>query len=234
MLGERDEPVLEQGQPMLHAGEAAAVADRLVERIAGRGGAEHLAVAAAEALDALLVEQRLGGRQQHEMVDRAGGALGRRHRSGAASRSRRRRNRGGAAVVPDGEEIDDAAAHGILAGVVHGVGADIAVRLEQRGRAGRWRSARPGARRATIWRMRKGVSVFWVTALIVVRTSCGPLGLPCSVEAGEALEAARSEGDGAVIGQAIPGGDVGRPPAPARNNGRCCSMASTICAVGAR
>ncbi len=60
MLGERDEALLEQRQPMLHAGEAATVADRLIEWIARRGSAEHLTIAAAEALDALFVQQRLG------------------------------------------------------------------------------------------------------------------------------------------------------------------------------
>jgi hypothetical protein len=56
VVEQRDQPVLEQWQPVLHAGEAAAVADCLVERVRCGVGAEQFTVAAAEALDAVLVE----------------------------------------------------------------------------------------------------------------------------------------------------------------------------------
>jgi hypothetical protein len=61
---------------VLHAGEPPPVADRLVERVAGGGGAEPLTVAAAKALDGVLVEQRLAGGKQQETVERSGRALG--------------------------------------------------------------------------------------------------------------------------------------------------------------
>ena len=60
---------------MFHARQPAAFADRLVQRIAGGGGAEFLAVAGAEALDRIFVEQGFGGGQEREAVDAADGAL---------------------------------------------------------------------------------------------------------------------------------------------------------------
>ena len=70
-----DEAVLQQGQPMFHAGKAPPVADRLIQRIGGGGGAESLAVARAEAFDGVLVQQSLAGGQQQMFVGGAGGAL---------------------------------------------------------------------------------------------------------------------------------------------------------------
>ncbi len=67
--------VLEQGQPMLHAGQPPAIADRLIERVAGRGCAELLAVAGAKALDRFLVQQGLAGGHQRERLGLAGTAL---------------------------------------------------------------------------------------------------------------------------------------------------------------
>src|SRR5689334_20041583 len=112
---------------MLHAGEATAVAHCLIERVAGGGGSEHLAVAAAEALDAVLVEQRFGGGEEHEMIDRTGGALiigveAAQSLDLVAEEIEPQR-----AGFAGGEEIDDAAAHRIFAGVMDGVGAHIAV-----------------------------------------------------------------------------------------------------------
>ena len=60
---------------MLHAGHPPAVGHRLVERVAGRVGAELLAVARAEALDRLLVEQRFRRRHQGEGLGLVGRAL---------------------------------------------------------------------------------------------------------------------------------------------------------------
>src|SRR5690606_22411666 len=76
MIEEGGEAVLEQGEPMLHPREAAAFGDSLIERVASRRCAELLAVAAAEALDALGVEQRFGGGEEGEaFVEAADGAL---------------------------------------------------------------------------------------------------------------------------------------------------------------
>ena len=60
---------------MFHAGKAPPVADRLIQRIGGGGGAESLAVARAEAFDGVLVQQSLAGGQQQMFVGGAGGAL---------------------------------------------------------------------------------------------------------------------------------------------------------------
>ena len=75
MIEQGRQPLFEQRQPMLHAGQPAALADRLVERVLGRARAEMLAVADAEALDAVLVEQGLARRHQGDRLGAAGGAL---------------------------------------------------------------------------------------------------------------------------------------------------------------
>src|SRR3546814_16300418 len=75
MVEQRRHLVFEQRQPVFHPRETAAVRNRLIERVAGRGRAEAFAVTAAEALDAVLVEQRFGCGQEGEAVDAAGGAL---------------------------------------------------------------------------------------------------------------------------------------------------------------
>lgn len=53
----RRQTILEQRKPMLHAGEAPAIAHRFVKRVLRGGRAEQLAISAAEALDAVFVEQ---------------------------------------------------------------------------------------------------------------------------------------------------------------------------------
>src|SRR3546814_18981443 len=77
MVEQRRHLVFEQRQPVFHPRETAAVRNRLIERVAGRGRAEAFAVTAAEALDAVLVEQRFGCGQGGEAVDAAGGETGR-------------------------------------------------------------------------------------------------------------------------------------------------------------
>ena len=133
MVEQRLEPLLEQRQPMFHAGQAAAFADRLVERVTRRGGAKGFAIAAAEALDAFLVQQRLGRGEEGEAGDLAGGTLvggieGAHALDLVTEEVEPKRLR-----LARGEEIDQATAHGIFAGVVHRIGAHIAVGGEQRG-----------------------------------------------------------------------------------------------------
>ncbi len=126
------QPLLEQRQPMLHARQPSPVADRLVERIARRSGAEALAVARAEAADAVLVEQRLARGEQGEALDAAGGALvagieGAHALDLVAEEIEPQRLLGSAR-----EEIDEPAAHRELARIADRVDADISVRLELR------------------------------------------------------------------------------------------------------
>ena len=65
---------MEQRQPVLHAGMAAAFADRLVERVVG-GGAERLHIAGAEAADGLAGELKFRDRHQIERAQRIHRAL---------------------------------------------------------------------------------------------------------------------------------------------------------------
>ena len=76
MIEQRDQPVLEQRQPMLHARQPPPVADRLIQRIGSGIGAELLTVTGAEALDAVLVEQGFAGGQQQMLGHHPGRALG--------------------------------------------------------------------------------------------------------------------------------------------------------------
>ncbi len=60
---------------MLHPRLPPPFGHRLVERVGGGVRPEAFAVAGAETLDRLLVQQRLAGGQQRELGDVAGGAL---------------------------------------------------------------------------------------------------------------------------------------------------------------
>ena len=191
---------------MLHAGEAAAVADRLIERIAGRGRAEALAIAAAEALDAVLVEQRFGGGQQGEAVDPAGGALVGGIEGADALDLVAEEIEAQRLLLARWEQIDQAAAHREFAGIGDGLGADIAIGLEQRGEpvaadplAGRERARRAGG-------CGTASACAGVAALAVVTSSCGALGrLLEPVERRQPLGHDAQRRRGAVIGQAVPG-----------------------------
>ena len=134
MVEQRRQFVFEQRQPMLHAGKATPIADRLVQWIAGRGRTELVAIARAEALDRFLVEQRLGRGQQREAVDPAGGTLilgaERTYRLDLVAEEVEAQR----LLFPARIQVDDAAAHGIFALIVDGFGAHIAVCLEQLGK----------------------------------------------------------------------------------------------------
>ena len=135
IVEQRRQPLLEQGQPVFHPGQPPAFADRLVKRVLGGGGAEAFAVAQAEPLDAVLVEQRLACGQQEMAVER----------SGAHLRGRIERAQGFDLVAeeiepkpllePAGKDVDDRAPDRELAGVDHGVGAAISLPAQQRGEA---------------------------------------------------------------------------------------------------
>ena len=131
VVEQRAELLLEQRQPMLHPGEATAVRDRLVERIAGGIGAERLAIAGAEPLDAVLVEQSFGGGHQGEGLGRAGGALV------GGVEATHRLNLVAEEIEPDRAafarrvEIDQRAAHREVARIMDRVGALIAIGAEQ-------------------------------------------------------------------------------------------------------
>ena len=76
IVEQRVEPVVEQRQPVLHAGMAAAFAHRLVEQVVRRRRAERRDIAGAEAPDGLGRELELGDRHEIERAQLVDGALG--------------------------------------------------------------------------------------------------------------------------------------------------------------
>ncbi len=143
MVEQRRHPLLEQRQPVLHPSQAPSVADGLVQRVLRGIGAEPLAVFRTEALDRVLGEQRFARRQQQVAVDRAGGPLGVRVEQPQRFELVVEEVEPQALVEPGGEDVEDRAAYGELAGVDHGVGARVALPLQQRGSGSRGRSACP-------------------------------------------------------------------------------------------
>ena len=69
MIEQGRQPILEQRQPVFHTRKPPPFADRFVKRVLRGIGAEQLAIAGAEALDAVLVQQRLAGGQEQMPVE---------------------------------------------------------------------------------------------------------------------------------------------------------------------
>ena len=190
---------------MVDAGDPPPVRHRLVDRIAGRGGAEQFAIGRAEALDAVLVEQGLGGGQQGEAVDPVDAALGGGIEAAHALDLVAEEIEAQRLLLAGGEEVDQAAAHRELAGIAHRLGAAIAIGLEQ-GRepldvdplAGR----EPGDELADAERGQRplgggvdgGDEELRLRRLALQR-----------VQGGEPLGGRAQRGRAAVVGQAIPG-----------------------------
>ena len=220
MVEQRRQLVLEQREPMLHAGEAAAFADRLVERVAGRGGAEQVAVAAAEALDRFLVEQRFGRGEQGEAVEPAGGALVGGVEGADALDLVAEEVEAERLLLAGREQVDEAAADRELALIVDGVGADVAVGLEElreavavdplAGREGGDELADAERGDDALGRGVGGGEE---------ELRPGALGLQ-AVERGDALGHDAQAGRGAVVGEAVPGGKLHAPRRRARRRAR--------------
>jgi hypothetical protein len=175
-----DHALFEQGQPVLHARKAAPFADRLIERIARGIGAEPLAIAAAEALDRGFVEQGLAGREQQVGFDRLDRALGIGIEQAQRFQLVAKEIEAQPVVEPGRVNVEDRSAHRIFARIDHGIGARIALPLEQRDQA-LAPDLDAGRKQAGRSRMRNGVSVRWSTALIVVTSRCGvPSRLCCN------------------------------------------------------
>src|SRR5581483_8792206 len=130
IIEQRLQPLVEQRQPVLETGIALPGADRLVKRIVLANRAEQLAIARAEARDRRLIERRLADRLEREAVDARGADL--RHRIEAADRLDRVAEEIDAQRLlgPRREEIDDATAHRVLAGLAHRLGPAITVAIE--------------------------------------------------------------------------------------------------------
>ena len=127
--------LVEQGDPVLHAGVAAAFGDGEVDRVGGGGGAEELAPGGAEACDGVAVERDFGDGAELDAVDLGAAALGGGVEAAEAF--------DGVAEEVDadgfgeacGVEIDDAAADGVFAGFHDGGGAAIAMGVEEQSEA---------------------------------------------------------------------------------------------------
>ena len=208
MVEQRRQLFLEQRQPMLHPRLPPPVGHRLIDRIARRGRAEGLAVAAAEPLDRLRIEQRLGRGKQSEAVDPPGGPLVLRIEGPHALDLVAEEIEPQRLFLARRIQIDQPAAHRIFALVVDGIGADIAVGLEQRRQivtpdplaGGQSRDELAQAKRGQ-HALRRGVD----RGENELRTP--GLGLQ-PVERADPLRHDTQRRRGTVVGQAVPGGDL--------------------------
>ena len=130
VVEQRVHAVLEQRQPVLHAGMAAAFADRFIQRIVTLGRAELGDIAHAESADGIGDELELGDRHEVERTHVEQRALG----FGVEGTDRFQ------AVAEEVEahrllearrkQIQNSAAHRVFAGLAHGGGTVVAVVLE--------------------------------------------------------------------------------------------------------
>ena len=119
IVEDRVQPLVEEGQPVLHAGEAPAFADGRIERVVARGRAERLDIGAAEAADGFRRQRHLAHGLQCQRVALAGGALAG-HVEGADRFQRVAEEVEAQRLVGAGRvEVEDAAAHGELAHLAH-------------------------------------------------------------------------------------------------------------------
>ena len=130
IVEQRLQPIVEERQPVLDAGIAAPGRDRLVERVLPTHGSERAPVGGAEAGDRLWVEQHLADRDEVDGVRRLGAPLCQRvepvqgldHIAEIIEPHR--------ALRIGREDVHDAAANGVVAGLHHRAGADEAVALQ--------------------------------------------------------------------------------------------------------
>ena len=125
-------PLGKQRQPMLHAGMAAALADRFVKWIVALRRAEGCDIAHPEAADGLGHQLKFRDRHQIERAHVQKRALG--FRIEGADRFQRvaEEIESHGLVEACRKQIENAAAHGIFAGFAHGGGAVVAVVLQPR------------------------------------------------------------------------------------------------------
>lgn len=135
VIEEGDEAILEKREPVLHARQAAPVADRLVERVGGGVRAEEFAVAGAEALDAGLVDQRLARRHEEVLLDRAGRALGVGVEEAQCFQLIAEEVETKPGIEARGHDVEDRAAHREFTRVDGGVGALVALTAQERDQA---------------------------------------------------------------------------------------------------
>ena len=229
---------MEQRRPVLHAGVAAAVGDRVVDRVL-RGGR------LARTISRQLSRKRvmLAGSRGISETGRStsgpsssGGALGAGVEAAQdALHGPRRTGPGAPGRLAGGEDVDDAAAHGVLARLHHRVGAAVAVGFQEQVVSAclgnRSRRRRTDVRLAP-WNTARG-GTRCTRALTVVSTMRGAGGrLQQAGQAGDALGHDRRVGGDAVVGQAVPGGEAQHLHARARR--RPAPRAGGPCGVVAR
>ena len=157
VVEERLQSIVEQRQPVLDTGIAARGGDRLVERVVPGHGAERASVSGAEARDRLRRQQHLADRRKGEGARRLVAPLRQRVEPAHGLDDVAKEIEPHRALGVGGEDIHDAAAHGVIAGLHHRAGADEPVALQvaeqrlgiERG-AGFERQGRVGQHRA--WR----------------------------------------------------------------------------------
>ncbi len=125
-------PLLKQRQPMLHAGMAAAFADRLIQRIVALRRAEGCDIAHAKAADGLGDQLEFRDRNQIERAHVEQRALGFRIEGADRFQAVAEKIETDGLIEPGRKQIEDAAAHGVFAGFAHGRGAVVAVVLQPR------------------------------------------------------------------------------------------------------
>ena len=130
IIEQRVHPLLEQRQPVFHAGMAAAFADGFIEQIVALRRAEGRDIAHAEAADGLGDQLEFRDRNQIERAHVEQRALGfgieRPDRFQAVAEEVEPHR----LVEPGRKQIEDAAAHGVFAGLAHGRGAVVAIVLQ--------------------------------------------------------------------------------------------------------
>ena len=127
----RRQTLVKQRQPMLHAGVLAASTDALVQPVVGARDAESLAVADAEPLDGVLGQPQFVDGRDGEAFDLSGGALGEGVEAADAFDLVAEQVEPHRLCLTRREQIDQAAAHCVLARLHHRIGAAIAVGVEE-------------------------------------------------------------------------------------------------------
>ena len=130
IVEQRVHPLLEQRQPMLHAGMAAAFADGFIEQVVALRRAEGRDIAHAKAADGFGDELELRDRHQIERAHVEQRALGFRIEGADRFETVAEEVEPHRLIEPGRKQVEDAAAHGIFAGFAHGRGAVVAVVLQ--------------------------------------------------------------------------------------------------------
>ena len=112
-------PVVEEGQPVFHPGMFAPRADRLIKRVVGAGGAELDAVILPKTGDGGVVEDDLGDGRKFHRRQLFRGALGGRIKAPRAVQNVAEKVKADRPALARWIDVDDAAAHGVVAGFGH-------------------------------------------------------------------------------------------------------------------